>query len=570
MGPKAPKDPTKKRPFFYIMRGKNVAGSPAEGGKGVQFLFMSDGRLLSNAKIVGGIEDESMIELLKTVQGFRKLVHSIGIEANAENKDGHIDFVFQMYGKEDVYGGGTSLKQRVATNGMEHILPLEQVEWSEQDNVPGQIRIHFEKAGELAEITVKLYLNDGFEAPEQEEEANVDLQDPFYQQMLKDSLVELGNTKRFKTALAKARAGEKVTFGFIGGSITQGAGAVPINTQCYAYKTFQAFCKLAGKGTEENIQYVKAGVGGTPSELGLMRYEMDVLNYGEVTPDIMVVEYAVNDAGDETEGDCYDSLIRKIYNGPGKPAVILLFSVFADDYNLQERMIPIGKAYDLPMVSVKNAVTPQFYLKPGEGKVIGKGQFFYDCYHPANVGHTIMADCLNYYMEMADTSMEPDKESDIAGTKAPKSGEFETVRFVDRKTMPKCMNLQEGDFKQTDTQLQYVERNLDLGGTPEFPNNWMHAGDCGDKALEFDVKASALFLVYKDSGDVNAGEAIVLVDGKEVLRVNPREVGWTHCNALICFRNREEKLCHVEVKMAPGHETKDFTILGFGYVSKDN
>ncbi len=570
MGPKAPKDPTKKRPFFYIMRGKNVAGSPTEGGKGVQFLYMSDGRLLSNAKIVGGIEDESMIEMLKTVKGFRQLVHSIGIEAMAQDKEGHIDFVFQMYGKEDVYGGGTNLRQRVTTNGMEHILELNQVQWSEQDNVPGQIRIHFENAGEMAEITVRLYLNDGFHAPEQEEEANVNLQDPLYQRMLAESLVELGNVKRFQRALAKARAGEQVTIGFIGGSITQGAGAVPIHTQCYAYKTFQAFCKLAAKGTEENIKYVKAGVGGTPSELGLMRYEMDVLRNGTVEPDIMIVEYAVNDAGDETGGDCYDSLVRKIYNGPGKPAVILLFAVFADDFNLQERMIPIGKAYDLPMVSVKNAVTPQFYLKAGEGKVIGKGQFFYDCYHPANVGHTIMADCIAYFMRQADVAKEPENDSDVAGTVAPKSGEFETVKFFDRKSVPQDVKLSEGDFKAIDTQLQCVERDLDLGGTAEFPNNWMHAGDCGATGLEMDIKASALFLVYKDSGDVNAGEALVYVDGKEVLHVNPREVGWTHCNALICFRGREEKLCHVEVKMAPGHETKDFTILGFGYVSEDN
>ena len=568
MGPKAPKDPTKKKPFFYIMRNKSVAGSPAQDGKGVQFLYMSDGRLLSNAKIVGGVEDETMIDMLKTVKGFRQLVHSIGIEANEQDKDGHIGFVFQMYGQKDVYGGGTSLKMQVQTNGMEHILELDQIQWSEDDNIPGQIRIHFEKAGELAEISVKFYLQDGFEAPVQEEEANVDLQDPFYQQMLKDSLTSLGNVKRFKRVLAKARAGQKVTVGFIGGSITQGAGAVPINTQCYAYKTFQAFCKLAGKGTEENIHYVKAGVGGTPSELGLMRYERDVLKEGQIEPDLMIIEYAVNDAGDETEGDCYDSLIRKIYNGPGKPAVILLFAVFADDYNLQERMIPIGKAYDLPMVSVKNAVTPQFYLKPGQGKVIGKGQFFYDCYHPANVGHTIMADCIDYFMKTADQADEPVAESDIAGTKAPKSGEFEKVIFFGRKSIPQDVNLSAGDFQATDTLLQCVERDLDLGATPEFPDNWMHAGDCGNTAFEMDITATALFLVYKDSGEVNAGKACVYVDGKEVLCVDPKAVGWTHCNALICFRNMPLKRYHVEVKMADKDEKKDFTIFGFGYVSK--
>ena len=41
-------------------------------------------------------------------------------------------------------------------------------------------------------------------------------------------------------------------------------------------------------------------------------------------PDVVIVEFAVNDEGDETKGECYDSLVRKIFNGPGQPAVILM------------------------------------------------------------------------------------------------------------------------------------------------------------------------------------------------------------------------------------------------------
>ena len=189
-----------------------------------------------------------------------------------------------------------------------------------------------------------------------------------------------------------AVGGEDVTVAFIGGSITQGAGAIPINTQCYAYKTFCGFCELTGRGTDDNVHYVKAGVGGTPSELGMIRYETDVLADGKVTPDVVVVEFAVNDEGDETKGECYDSLVRKILNAENRPAVILLFAVFADDFNLQERLSPVGRAYDLPMVSTRDTVLEQFYQKPGEGRVVSKNQFFYDSYHPTNIGHRVMAD----------------------------------------------------------------------------------------------------------------------------------------------------------------------------------
>ena len=48
----------------------------------------------------------------------------------------------------------------------------------------------------------------------------------------------------------------------------------------------------------DNVKFVKAGVGGTPSELGMLRFDRDVLRDGE-KPDIVVVEFAVNDEGDE-------------------------------------------------------------------------------------------------------------------------------------------------------------------------------------------------------------------------------------------------------------------------------
>ena len=62
----------------------------------------------------------------------------------------------------------------------------------------------------------------------------------------------------------------------------------------------------------------------------MIRYEKDLTYYGKFIPDVVIVEFAVNDEGDETKGECYDSLVRKIYNSPQKPAVILLFSVFVD------------------------------------------------------------------------------------------------------------------------------------------------------------------------------------------------------------------------------------------------
>lgn len=568
-GPKAPKDPSKKRKNFYIMRNKSVAGSPQPNGRGVQFIYQNDGRMISSAKIVGGITDENMLELLKTTEGFRKLVHSIGVIVEAADREKDVEFVFQMYGKTDVYGSGTTLRKAMKANGMENVIVLDECRWSEDDNIPGQIRFEFRTPGELAEVSVRFYLHDGFDAPEPEEEGKVDFNSPYYQEMVEKSLVQAGNNVRLKKAIDKAKAGEDVTIAFIGGSITQGAGAIPINTECYAYKTFLGLCELAGKGKEENIHYVKAGVGGTPSELGMLRYERDVLRNGSVTPDIVVVEFAVNDAGDETGGECYDSLVRKILSADNAPAVILLFAVFADDYNLQERLSPVGRAYNLPMVSTKNCVTEQFYKKPGEGKVVSKGQFFYDCFHPTNVGHTIMADGLLHLMKTVDGQPVDAKDIDVNQMEAPIGGEFQNVKLLAAKENNCGAVIDAGDFTETDGELQCVEQDLNLHGTPEFPDNWMYKGSAKKgtgKPFSMDITCTALLLIYKDSASVNVGCAEVFVDGEKVLFANPRINGWTHCNPAICFRGKERKTYHVEVRMQPGDEEKDFTILGFGYV----
>lgn len=560
-GPKAPKDPTKKRPGFCIMRNKQISASPQPDGTGVTFIYESDGRLLDAAKLVGNITDEEIINNLRTTESFKKLVHSIGVTVETEDAE-PVKFVFQMYGHTDPYVSGTSIERTVTGDGMEEVIDLSSVDWSTDDNIPGQIRFHFKKGGDFGKVTVRLYLNDGYTAPEEIDESPVDFNSSFYGEMIKKSLMNKGNNCRLKRAIDKARKGEEVTLGFIGGSITQGAGAVPINKECYAYKIFDGFCKLTGRSTEDNVHYVKAGVGGTPSELGLVRYDSDVLANGTITPDVVVVEFAVNDEGDETKGECFDSLVRKIYNGPGKPAVIILFAVFSNDWNLQERLSPVGLTYDLPMVSVRNSVVEQFYFKD-ERRVVSKNQFFYDCYHPTNTGHTIMADGVINLLGLIDEDENIDLDKDISNITPPIGGEFESVILLDRLNNTVGAVIDEGSFAATDTQIQAVERNLDLFATPEFPNNWMHAANESDnRPFAMDIECSTLFIVCKDSASPADGKATVFVDGEKALEYDPHVVGWCHANSVIVFRGLECKKRHIEVVCEASN--RNFTILGFG------
>jgi endo-1,4-beta-D-glucanase Y len=573
-GPVAPEDPKPKRNSFFLMRKKEVVGGVQPDGRGIQFLFLDDARLPGFAQIVGNIQEKSILELLTTAEGFRRLVSAIGVTLDAPDCGRTVDFVFQMYGAAD-RNSGTLIRRPIRPDGMERIIELDGLEWSETDRAPGQIRFEFAEAGSMATADVRLYLHDGFAVPEPEEEEEVDTGSAAYRAMIQDSLMQTGNVSRLKKVMRKAARGEEIVLAFIGGSLTQGAGATPIHQNSFARKTYQGFCRLLG-ADEQKVDFRKAGAGGTSSELGMIRYERDVLREGGREPDLVVVEFGVNDDGDETKGECYESLVRKILFSPNAPAVVLLFCVFANDWNLQERLAPIGRAYGLPMVSVKDAVTKQFYWKKEE-RILSKNQFFYDRYHPNNMGHTVIADCLlNLFREADREECQPETGLDQI-TPVIGAG-FQNVKLFDRSavreaaadgeaaasTAPPVLRLSCGSFGQTDENLQAVEMDGNFAPTKEFPYNWLHVA--GEEPFRMKVACASLLLVYKDSGETKAGKAQVWVDGRRVLVADPRVNGWVHCNPVILFRGEERREHTVEIRMSPGEEEKEFTILGFGIV----
>lgn len=573
-GPAAPKDPEKKRPYFYILKDKEIFGAKQPDGSAIHFIYESDGRLINSAQIVGNITDEEELRLLESVEGFGRLVHSIGVSVETDNPKEEIEFVFQMYGRKDLYGGGTNLRCKLTGDGMEHRIYLSDYTWTEDDYIPGQIKFIMSTPEKLGKASVRLYLNDGYMAPEEVEEAEVDTKSENYCAMIAKSLMNLGNTYRIRKAIEKAKAGKSVTVAYIGGSITQGAGATPINTECYAYKSYQLFQNRFASGN--NVKFIKAGVGGTPSELGMLRFDRDVLRDGE-KPDIVIVEFAVNDEGDETKGDCYESLVRKILKLDWNPEVVLLFSVFANDWNLQERLRPVGDLYDLPMVSIRDAVVEQFTRK--EGRVLTKNQFFYDMFHPSNIGHTIMADCLQYLFERCELREHARLDAFENGLTEEGmllqrlklepviGGSFENVRLMDKKDVYEGAVIETGDFTATDQELQSVEMDDALNLTPEFPYNWMYDGTKTDaEAFMLRMNCKALVLIFKDSGEVDVGKAEVFVDGAHVLTADPHINNWQHCNAAILFNNENSEEHTVKIEIAKEDIDKKFTILGFGYV----
>jgi lysophospholipase L1-like esterase len=123
--------------------------------------------------------------------------------------------------------------------------------------------------------------------------------------ILQRSLTGMGDTARLQHMLAKARRGEPVVVGVIGGSITAGARAS---------KPELSWGNLAAKWwtdtfSQAKVSFVNAGIGATCSDLGAHRVQAHLLDRH---PDIVMVEYAVNDGINPMAAETLEGLVRRI------------------------------------------------------------------------------------------------------------------------------------------------------------------------------------------------------------------------------------------------------------------
>lgn len=393
---------------------------------------------------------------------------------------------------------------------------------------------------------------EGTETMPEQTEDTVEVID-WYEQMLEVSVISTGTNGRLEKVLNKMKQGEDVTIAFLGGSVTEGAGANNYK-ESYADVSVDKLKELYPKS---NISYTNAGLGGTSSALGIMRYERDILGATEQQPDILVLEFAVNDYQEPTDARAYESLIRTVLKGENAPAVILLFSVFQSKWNMQDKYIPLGEWYGLPMVSIKNAI-----VQPYKEEQITDKQFFSDEYHPTSYGHSVMADCL---IEMINQAV--GNQSGV-GIDAVPMETLKTAEFVGTKLLTaidtKDAKVVVGSFSGTDTAVQAFGRT----GKSSFSDNWMHEKESGNKALHIELTCRNILLNYKTSSSDEYGRALVYLDGEQVAELNGySEGGWNNSNVVLVLDETANEHHELEIRMAEGDENKKFTVLAIGYSS---
>jgi len=198
-------------------------------------------------------------------------------------------------------------------------------------------------------------------------------------EMIERGITSMGDGWRLQAVVEKARSGGEVTIGVIGGSITEGASATSEDRR-YGNQ-IAAWWQTAFP--EASIRFVNAGIGATGSDIGCHRAADHLLSHD---PDFVVIEYAVNDADTPFAAETLEGLVRQVLTHPSRPAVMLLFMMYAGGGNAQEWHSKIGTHYRLPMVSLRDAAWPEI-----EAGRIEWGDVEADEVHPNDAGHTLCA-----------------------------------------------------------------------------------------------------------------------------------------------------------------------------------
>lgn len=378
----------------------------------------------------------------------------------------------------------------------------------------------------------------------------------WYASALRDAQMRLGNNLRLKNVIARAQAGEAVTVALIGGSITEGAGAAQYK-ECYAYRVMLGLRERFGVGDGANVHLVNAGVGGTPSTFGLMRYQRDVADRvqdDDMLPDLVIVEFAVNDYQEPTGHRCYESLVKTILSQPNDPAVILLFSVFDGGFNLQSELRRIGDAYDLMMVSIKDGAYPHI------GREWTKEEFFFDQYHPTSLGHAVMADCVLAAIDAANAAETADRDIDL-DVKPAYGTDYMGLVSIYGDSVPEEIRLDRGGFAHDDT-ASY--RNQPVGRV--CGENFYHSAGDGPEPLRFTASFKKLLIAWRATADPQYGTAEIRVDGRVMKTLTGGADKWGQSEVVLAYSADESTEHTVEIVMAEGSESMKFTVTCIGCV----
>lgn len=190
-----------------------------------------------------------------------------------------------------------------------------------------------------------------------------------------------------------------VTVAFLGGSITVGGGSSDRNILSYRAITT---AWLREKFPSVEFTSVNAGVGGTASDYGAFRVQRDALSQ---CPDLMFVEFAVNDSACEPEiiMPAMEGIVRQAMECRNDMDIVFI-------YTLKQDYLPIYERGELPVPTAKHEKVADHYgfatidLAAATANILNHSRMQWDDFskdtcHPTDRAHKIYADHITKALE---------------------------------------------------------------------------------------------------------------------------------------------------------------------------
>ncbi|MCQ2416418.1 MAG: SGNH/GDSL hydrolase family protein [Oscillospiraceae bacterium] len=323
---------------------------------------------------------------------------------------------------------------------------------------------------------------------------------------------------------------KKLTIGFMGGSVTQGFIADHVQEQAYP-SMLKELLEARGYGVE-NAVCAEAGMNCLAGNL--LADELILSRQ----PDIVFLEYAINETTLRPSVLAFESLVRKLLTQKNPPAVCFFMLRSAADYSCAGFMTEIAEHYGLPYADLRKGMNP----------VLEQNRMQWNDYadeesHPNLEGHRLLADCLlEMLLRLKEQEDSPKEQLPAPWLDAP---------YYDMRLLRPC------------APCECVVTNSALipNYHPYYPILWDVSRENGP--LTITVRCRVLILFYLMHRLPEFGSCEILVDGK------PMRNAVLHSNSIYGWGNENHVIAVNET--ASGEHTvtlnpleENFFVLGFG------
>ena len=337
---------------------------------------------------------------------------------------------------------------------------------------------------------------------------------------------------RLKNLFLRAAAGEELTIGFLGGSITQGSLATEPGST-YAFRVYQWFVDTF---PDSRFHYVNGGIGGTDSFYGVSRAATDLLMY---QPDFVVVDFSVNDTKLPFRKETYEGILRKLLTWPSHPAVVLLNNIYYNTgLTAEDDHVEIGNHYGIPHVSIRDSLYHD--LKTGR---YAQSQLTPDGLHPNNFGHGLVAGEIIKLLEAVNARREEPEEAHPFPAPLTANAYEHARRLTIRALCPELDGFR-------------ADPSEKLGRLDHWKNGWI--GSAPGNKITFEVDSSCIAVQYRKTVRRPALRAELVLDhdtANPVLLDGNFEEDWGDCLYLQPVLHHGEQRVHtVELTILPTKE----------------